>query len=449
MVLYIESQNIPQIVLLLVVLCLIIIFLYIKLSYPFWNVQPVYHVYDFWRGFYRRPFRIHPRFHPKIKTKYTKPDLVTTIPFVDCALDDKKAFVNLVQCYTILNEDVLYMFHLENLDAYFGGHMNASYLSFYKDIFYTVKKEKLDGAGAGAGSGDIAPGEEETTIVREMIPRGCISSRSGVLSIGVGGSGAGAFGAHREPIYYIDFMTTVRGLPNDVAIHREMFDTHMYNVGLAEWQENLLSKEASRMGIVGLFKRVGVELAGIVPFMKFTRRDYEIPNNPGYLNGVRYPEHVVLVEICGTNIRKMTDGLEKGLVKFDIYGHTDIANMIGLVKAGVFYVYVLERLGEVLAMYFFRDTRIQIDSGGCVLELAGSIYIGGSVELFREGFKGAVGDVIKKNSVYRRLCIEDISDNGGLDMVEWYYLGEEKGAYYLFNYVSPTLGVSHRAFFMF
>ena len=443
MVLYIESQNIPQIVLLSVILCLIIIFVYIKLAYPFWNVQPVYHVYDFWRGFYRQPFRIHPRFHPKIKTKYTKPDLVTTIPFVDCSLQDKKAFVNLVQCYTLFDEEMMYMFHLENLETYFGGHIYASYLSFYKDIFYTVKKE--NGAGTGA---EESSGEEETTIVREMVPRGCISSRSGVLSIG-GSSGAGAFGAHREPIYYIDFMITVRGLPNDIAIHREMFDTHIYNVGLTEWRENILSKEATGVAPVGLFKRVGVILAGIVPFVKFTRRLYEIPNNPGYLNGVRYPEHVVLVEICATNIRKMTDGLERGLVKFDIGGHTDIANLIGLVKAGVFYVYVLERLGEVLAMYFFRDTRIQMDTGGCVLELAGSIYIGGSVELFREGFKGAVGEVIKKNSVYRRLCIEDISDNGGLDMVEWYYLGEEKGAYYLFNYFAPTLGLSHRAFFMF
>jgi len=383
MVLYIESQNIPQIVLLSVVLCLFIIFLYIKLAYPFWNVQPVYHVYDFWRGFYRRPFRIHPRFHPKIRTKYTKPDLVITIPFVDCSLEDKKAFVNLVQCYTLSDEDALYMFHLENLDAYFVGHMNASYLSFYKETFYTVKKEKLDGAGAGA----IAPGEEDTTVVREMIPRGCISSRSGVLSIGVGGSGAGAFGAQREPIYYIDFMTTVRGLPNDIAIHRVMFDTHMYNVGLAEWKEDVTRKLPVGIG-VGLFKRVGVILAGIVPLVRFTRREYEIPNNPGYLKGVRYPEHVVLVEISAANIRN-------------------------------------------------------------VLELVGSIYIGGSVELFRAGFKGAVGDVIKKNLVYRRLCIEDISDNGGLDMVEWYYLGEEKGAYYLFNYFAPTLGLSHRAFFMF
>ena len=78
--------------------------------------------------------------------------------------------------------------------------MNASYLSFYKDIFYTVKKGKLDGAEAGAGT-EESSGEEDTTIVREMVPRGCISSRSGVLSIGVGGSGAGAIGAHREPIY--------------------------------------------------------------------------------------------------------------------------------------------------------------------------------------------------------------------------------------------------------
>jgi hypothetical protein len=184
-------------------------------------------------------------------------------------------------------------------------------------------------------------------------------------------------------------MTTVRGLPNDIVIHREMFDTHMYNVGLAEWRDEISTKMESRMGAIGigLFKRIGVELAGIVPFVRLVRRVYEIPNNPGFFKGIRYPEHVVLSEISAANIRKMTDGLERGLTKFSIYGHTDMANLVGLVKAGILYVYVLERLGEILAMYFFKDTRIQMDDVGCVLELTASIYMGGSVDLFREGQK--------------------------------------------------------------
>jgi len=422
-------DNLPQFILLTIVLIFFLIFLYIKLAFPFWNVQPVYHPYDFWRSLYKRPFRIHHRFHPKVRTKYTKPDVLKTIPFVDCSQDDKKAFVNMLQCYSLADEDALFMFHLENLEAYFGGHLFASYLSFYKEIFYTVKK-KNHVIGQDEWSEDI--------IVREDKPRGCISSRSGGILVG----------GHNEPVYYIDFMTTVRGLPNDMAIHREMFDTHMYNVGLAEWREEIGTKEGSRVAPigVGLFKRTGILLDGIMPFVRFNRRVYEIPNNPEFFK-CRYPEHVVLVEICAANMRKMTDGLERGSVKFGIYGTTDMSNLIGLIKAGVIYVYILERLGEVLAMYFFRDTRIQME--GAVLELADSIYIGGSVGLFQQGFKGAVGYVIKKNSVYRRLCIEDISDNVGLDLLEWYGLGSEKGAYYLFNLVVPTSSVTTSAFLLF
>ena len=456
---FLEPENMPQLILLTIVFVLFLIFLYIKLAYPFWNVQPVFHPYDFWRGWSRHPFRIHPRFHPAIKTKYTKPDIVKTIPFVNCSLDEKKAFVNLVQCYSLANEDVMYMFHLENLEAYFGGHMYASYLSFYREIFYTVKKENIVNGGLGSDRSLTSPGYgegegEETRIVREMIPRGCISSRSGILSVGSGslveGYPGGAFGATREPIYYIDFMTTVRGLPNDIAIHREMFDTHMYNVGLAEWRDEISTKMETRKRAIGigLFKRVGVELAGIVPFVQVVRRVYEIPNNPGFFKGIRYPEHVVLTEISAANIRKMTDGLERGLTKFAIYGHTDMSNLVGLVKAGILYVYVLERLGEILAMYFFKDTRIQMDDVGGVLELAASIYMGGSVDLFREGFKGSVGCVLKKNSVYRRLYMDDISDNGGLNMADWYWLGAEKGAYYLFNFVAAGF-INGPAFFIF
>lgn len=412
-------DNLPQYILLTIVLIFFLIFLYIKLIFPFWNIQPVYHIYDFWRCLYTRPFRIYGRFHPKIRTKYCNPSKVDTIAFVNATVENKKSFVNLLQCYWMASEDTLFMFHLDNLEAYFGGHIFASYISFYKDIFYK------------SNDGEIIKDEEA---------RGCISSRSGTLTVK----------GNKENIYYIDFMTTVRGLKNKTAIYRELFDTHIYNVGWNEWRDEVDTKENCRTEPirVGLFCRMG-DTIGIMPFVRFMRRVYEIPNNPGFFKGIQYPEHVVLVEICDSNIRKMMDGLEKGLSKFNVCGMTDMSNLVGLIKSGAIYVYVLERLGEVLAIYIFRDTRIRVEMDGSIIELVGSIYINGSVGLFQNGFLGSIKDIMKKHSVYRRIQIDDISDNAGLNLSEWYCMEEEKGAYYLFNLVVPFSCNSSGAFVCF
>ena len=256
-------------------------------------------------------------------------------------------------------------------------------------------------------------------------------------------------------------------------------------MGLIQWKELV-------EGAIGvwLFRRVGELLSGVVPLVRFFRREYEIPNNPGFFTP-SYPEHVVLVEISAANIRKLTDGLERCKERFEIWGMMDEGCLVGLIKGGVIKVYILERKGDVLAMYFFRDTRMVVEgsfgadgkgssgkgssgkgssgkgssgkgssgkgpersdglgSGGAVLELAGSIYLEGGLGLFRRGFLGSLGEIIKKSPVYRRLCVDDISDNGGLDFGEWYCLGVEKGAYYTWNLVAATVGLSSGSFILF
>ena len=72
----------------------------------------------------------------------------------------------------------------------------------------------------------------------------------------------------------------------------------------------------------------------------------------------------------------------------------------------------------------------------------------GGLGLFRRGFLGSLGEIVKKSPVYRRLCVDDISDNGGLDFGEWYCLGLEKGAYYTWNLVAP-FGLSSGSFILF
>lgn len=429
-------DNLPIYILIGLILITISIFVYIKLAFPFWNVQPVYHVYDFWRCLYSRPFRIYHRFHAVVKTRFCKGDVVDIVPYVDASVDQKKVFVNMVQCYSSVSESVMCMFHLDNLDAYMNGHMYGSYLSFYKPKRYALGDGSLYGK-------DILYKQVDGEVIKEEKPRGCVASRSGELVVR----------GHKEVVYWMDYLVVSTGVSkSDIAkIQREIFETHVYKVGLIQWKE--LVEEAIR---VWLFRRVGELLSGVVPLIRFFRREYEIPNNPGFFT-VSYPEHVVLVEISGANIRKMTDGLEACKGHFEVWGLMDEGSLVGLIKAGVIKVYILERRGGILALYFFRDMRMVVEGsdgkgysgGGAVLELAGSIYMEGGLGLFRRGFLGSLGEIVKKSPVYRRLCVDDISDNVGLDFREWYCLGVEKGAYYMWNLVSPTLGLSSGSFILF
>jgi hypothetical protein len=378
---------------------------------------------------------------------------VDIVPYVDATMDQKKAFVNLVQCYSSVDEGVLCMFHLDNLDAYMNGHMYGSYLSFYKPKRYALGDGSLYAPDGGIYNGkDVLYTTRDGEILKEEKPRGCVASRSGELIVR----------GHKELVYWMDYIsvsgTSVSNKDTLAKMKRELFETHVYKVGLVQWKE--LVKDA--IG-VWLFRRVGELLSGVVPLVRFIRREYEIPNNPGFFK-VTYPENVVLVEISAANIRKLMDGMERCRGTFEIWGMMDEGCLLGLIKAGVIKVYILERKGSILAMYFFRDTRMVVEGAdgigsgkgpersdglGAVLELSGSVILEGGVGLFRRGFLGSLGEIVKKSSVYRRLCIDDISDNGVLDFGEWYCFGSIVGAYYTWNLVTATLGLSSRAFILF
>ena len=398
-------DNLPIYLLIFLVFFFVSIFVYIKLAFPFWNIQPVYHVYDFWRCLYSRPFRIYKSFHPKIKTKYCHPEKVDIIPFVDASLEDKKAFVNLIQCYSVPNENAMCMFHLENLEAYMSGHIYGSYLSFYKDVHFIAK------------DGEIVKGTK---------PRGCVGSRSGVLIIM----------GHKENIYWLDPMITDR--ESGSGVYRELFETHIYKIGFLGWK--MLDTDPI---CVWIFKRSGVLLDGILPFVRFSNRVYEIPNNPGFFN-TTYPEHVVLVDCHKGNMRKLIDGLEIVRGKYGVFGMMDMPCLEGLILKGVFRVYILERKGDLLGLYLFRDTRIVMENIGSVVELAGCVWLGGSIELFRAGFL----DAVSRLDGPRLLKTDNLTDSGLLDWTAWFLLEKESGAYYAWNLVIPISSSSIGSVFL-
>ena len=395
---YTFYENLPNYILITIVLVFLTIFVYIKLAFPFWNAQPVYHSYDFWRALYRHPFRIHQRFTPLAKSKYLDAKEVEIVPFAEATEYQKKGFVNLLQCYSMESDNTLFFYNLENMDAYFSGHMFSSYFSFCKTPTY----KKIS----------------ENDIPSRI---GCISSRSGELYVR----------GNKEAIYYIDHLVMQRDKDHR-GISRKLMETHIYKT-------NIISKMDLEVDpiMVQLFRRERELLTGIVPITRFRTSVYELPNNPAYYFDRKLPEHVLCVEIHSGNTDLLIDFLIVSRTRYDILGITDVANLVGLIKTGVFYVYVLKRLDDIFGVYIFRDTRIQEEERGCVVELVASISNTSSMDLFTTGFLQALGSIVKKRTVFKLLKMDDLADNGYLILSVFRKLGEEWAAYYLYNYVVP------------
>ena len=73
----------------------ILLWMIIKVKYPFWNIQPVIHSYDYWRCLYREPFTIY-KYVP-IKTKFCDFDQIFTFSYYDFSDQQKKYLINLLQ----------------------------------------------------------------------------------------------------------------------------------------------------------------------------------------------------------------------------------------------------------------------------------------------------------------------------------------------------------------
>jgi len=397
-----------------VILVLISIFIYIKLSFPFWNIQPVYHSYDFWRALYSRPFLIHRRFllrcastryasiryAHKNTNKYHNLKDVEIVPFVDADSTQKQEFVNLLQCFLLPSENAVFVFNLENLETYLGGHMFSSYLSLYK-----------------------RSGIERSGIEKPPEPIACISSRSGEIFIR----------GYTAPIYYIDFLCVKRE-EDFKKISRTLLQTHIYKQQLIDEMESK-THVGSQSIMVSLFRREKELLSGIVPLTRFQTIYYEIPRLEKKMVLL---DHVILISINHSNVDLFIDFLESSQSRFECFLRTDIANLTGMIKSGILYVYCLKRMDEILSAYIFRDTRMSYDGLGGILQLVGSINNSGSLPLFINGFLNSIFEIIRKIPVYKVLMVDEIVDNtlitnyiGGITIDRFWT------AYYLYNMIVP------------
>jgi len=111
---------------------IVIIFCYRKIKYPFWNVQPVFHTYDFWRYYRTVPFYI--QNDKPMKTKFLDFHNIIVLPYFEYKSGEIDEIINLLQCYYISSENVLFTINKKVIETYMTGNDGTSYLSIYYDI---------------------------------------------------------------------------------------------------------------------------------------------------------------------------------------------------------------------------------------------------------------------------------------------------------------------------
>ena len=379
-----------------------------KVKYPFWNLQPVLHSYDYWRLLYREPFTIY-KYVP-IKTKFCDFDQVFTFSYYDCSEQQKKYLVNLLQCYYLPDGNWIHNIHQKDIDSYFSGHGEPSFISF----FY----EKML--------------KEDKTTMYLPEPTGCMTS----IPINMY-----YLPTLREPqytklpIYFMNHLTIYKDR-DEVNMNRSLFQTHEYN-------QRVLNPTLQH----SLFKKEGSLYDGILPYVEWDTYLYKIRE----LTFPSLPPHMQVSLIDHKNDHMLFDFLtmqtqgdfQRQVCLFDTLILPDYSNLIELIKNQTLLIYCLYKGQDVLGVYFFKDILQQEEeSEGFVIKLVASISNIEDSRTFYTGFLFSLQRLLKTHRKYKFISLDNCSHNFMLVDVWKSQMGNpiesSRSGYYLFNFIHPS-----------
>jgi len=347
-----------------------------------------------------------------VKTKFCDFYQVETYSYADCSPKHKRDIVNLLQCYYIPSEKILYTIREEDIDLILSGTNETTYMSlFYEKIFQN-------------------PDEGETKMIVNSEPIGCITSRP--------------YKMFYRPtlvedcytdilIYMIDYLCVHRER-DQAKMNRTLLQTHEYNQRIKN--PNIL---------VSLLKKEIDLFDGVIPLVRYQTNTYYIPK----INESVLPAHFIVARIEDTNKDMLTDFLynqthttyENLPCLFDICIMQDTAYYLSLVKKGLMHIYCMYCKEQVYGLYFYKDTTSQYEYvDGTAVQLVSSIMNTTNDLLFNAGFLHSISQLTKYKNDYNLVMIENIGHNITIDAY-WNSkntpIFSNSTAYYLYNMIYP------------
>ena len=434
---------------------LVACFLYIKIKYPFWNNEPVFHIYDFWRKWYHSPFLVYKN---PVKTKYYSNQCsVETFSWGDLAdpyipeirtkqLLSKTAEIqiphhfvgivaNLLQDHYIPSDRIIYNLEERDLASHFHSQSQPEYISVFHSVVWSNGSN-----GSDVSERSEIPNQEEgaapSAPVLEKRVLGCITSRTIHIYLFTNHGEK-----HHQTAYYQDFRCLHRKHTKHMRV---LFDTHEYNI-------RVLNPETQ----ITLFKQETELCEGVVPFLPFYTYTYCI----GKLERVRVSTQYTLSRITKTNTQSLhqfwgeltgggggapADAIQR---LFSTIVIPELSSILGRINSRNLWAFALTREDHVYAMYFITNAHTNYEemddahgNGGNTLHLVASVCNTDDVLLFYKGFLLVIREILKESPHFKMINIDAIGHNE-LVRSQWNKSHsptiQTPAAYYLYNWIVP------------
>lgn len=397
-------------VIITLIFILLIPLLYIKIKYPFWSHQPIFHTYDYFRYFTKTPYIIQTGLPHK--NKYLT-HLVSSKQFLDITQNELDEMVKFIQEHYVESDKVLTMILKEDIEKELSVNEHPSFVSFYKENHIDYK------------NGEI---KESPILV------GCMTSRAIKIYMN-------SDNKFSETVYYWDYICTHRHF-QDKYIGRNIIQSH-------ERYQRLNNVNVS----ASLFKFETGLCPGVVPLIKFNVHTYPI------VKIVRPPMSKFSIEkIQGENVNilfdylyNITHNIEYKPFLISIFPET--TSLDSLIENKRIIVYALLQKSKLCALYFFKDPKLcyDIDEERNVIECIGSISIKNTNDekvnsLYFGGFLNSLYDIQETyNNKFKLITFFELANNKSLiERWKWKYspLSITESAYYLYNAVFPFMPIN-------
>lgn len=339
-------------------ICFIILwFAYIKILYPFWNIQPVLHPYDIWRYIYLqsggKPFIIYGQ-NNFINDKFIAPFDIMTYTHETITDTVQQEIVHLLQRKYIDSPDIVFTIdtHIfdnivkisHNQPSYISCHKNACCVSYSITLYQSTEK---------------------------------------ILA------------------YMIDLFTVDSFKPE------LLFQTHEYNQRMANPLHG---------GNISFFRKKKHPYLGISPSFSSDIHIFPIQLHEPVQ---KFPTTFELCRVFKNNYSHYIIDFFKSLPCHCIA--VDISTILHWINVQYWYVFILIQKQQLIAIYFFRNTLFQyeefstLDMNSKSVELIGSFNNTKHDTLFFDGFLHCIKEITTKiNLDYRILQIIHVSNGNDI-----------------------------------
>lgn len=380
-----------------IILLYIIRIIYIKIKYPFWSIQPVYHRYDISYK-WRTPFVID---NLPLMNKYCNFMACKTAGFAELSSEDTQIIVNFLATHYLRTSNVNYIPTIESVNSQFSNHS-------FSPCITTLTQPKL-----------LINYENQSYIDSKEI-LGVITSRPVYITINTS-----SFVAN-----YIDYMC-IHSDYRKSGFAEELIQTHNFN----QYQNNTNI-------LVSLFKHEDMTSC-VKPVVEYSTYAYlKIKVN-------RLHPSVNIFLVTPQSFGVILHFIKKNKSNFDFTITPNTANVIELIKNKIIWIYALKIGTEIIACYFFRNT-YTLYTGKSSFELFASINKCSKnvPSLFFFGFTAAYR-LLAKSLKTKIILIENTSHNNEIiTAIKSPIYFTSYTALFFYNYFSQKQIPAERTFFI-